>query len=562
MDIIDIILAKALTPQEAISTYAERARRAAADATAAAAVVENAADIVTNIEGAIHDEVDKVLFELLTISDTGVIQNNLQITYPSEQESIVQNINKYYTTTGNNEDGTMTQKAISTELTDLADRVTYLEEHGGGSAPSVTNDIVGLKINYSTKTFTPLEKSVQLSPGNAYDYLPMYGGRLRCNVANDGTINAFYGDNNYAEDGSNGQVMVYQPKFYYKRTPLSMNGNNVIEETILLSATHQTGFKLHPLFYDNNGNELEYVLISAYEGSVYDTSNGTYITNANANIIDNNADKLSSIGGVKPQADITITNFETLANNRGNNWHIANLLTFSANQLLFLVEYSALNSQTALAPGIAKIVRFEQENFSSNTGSTMNLGNRSGRAMTTTNNTNNVTTNYTTNDTCAISYRGVENLWGNIWCFVGGLYSKKVNSNQEELYLCPNYNYNNLNNYITLPVTISNTSNWGASLIYVSETYDWILIPYANDSGNSEFPIGDYVWMADNNDNHSCLLGGSGNHEDLVGLFNYAFDQNYTEVRNVRNARLIHIPATSSSNYLTNQNNWQQRVML
>jgi len=28
--------------------------------------------------------------------------------------------------------------------------------------------------------------------------------RMRCNVADDGTITAFYGDNNYREDGSNG----------------------------------------------------------------------------------------------------------------------------------------------------------------------------------------------------------------------------------------------------------------------------------------------------------------------------------------------------------------------
>jgi len=47
--------------------------------------------------------------------------------------------------------------------------------------------------------------------------LPMFGGRKRCNVADDGTITAFYGESNYREDGSNGQVMVYQPKFYYRR---------------------------------------------------------------------------------------------------------------------------------------------------------------------------------------------------------------------------------------------------------------------------------------------------------------------------------------------------------
>ena len=50
----------------------------------------------------------------------------------------------------------------------------------------------------------------------------MYGGRKRCNVLDDGTITAYYGDVNYKEDGSNGQVMVYQPKFYYLMYPIKL----------------------------------------------------------------------------------------------------------------------------------------------------------------------------------------------------------------------------------------------------------------------------------------------------------------------------------------------------
>jgi len=53
--------------------------------------------------------------------------------------------------------------------------------------------------------------------GSSFDKYAMYGGRVRCNVADNGTINAFYGEEGYRDDGSNGMVMVYQPKFYYKR---------------------------------------------------------------------------------------------------------------------------------------------------------------------------------------------------------------------------------------------------------------------------------------------------------------------------------------------------------
>ena len=36
-------------------------------------------------------------------------------------------------------------------------------------------------------------------------------------------VNAYYGDAGYIENGSNGQVMVEQPKFYYKMVPLKID---------------------------------------------------------------------------------------------------------------------------------------------------------------------------------------------------------------------------------------------------------------------------------------------------------------------------------------------------
>jgi hypothetical protein len=119
----------------------------------------------------------------------------------------------------------------------------------------------------------------------------MYGGRMRCNVAADGTINAFYGDNGYTEDGSNGQVMFYQPKFYYERIPMKIepgiNGTIIRKEALLLSPVAQTGFKIHPLFMGDNGEELDYVLLPEYEGSLEN-------------------DKLMSIAGKKPLSNVTL----------------------------------------------------------------------------------------------------------------------------------------------------------------------------------------------------------------------------------------------------------------
>jgi len=137
----------------------------------------------------------------------------------------------------------------------------------------------------------------------------MYGGRTRCNVADDGTITAFYGDNNYTEDGSNGQVMVYQPKFYYSRIVLETEavtgGEKIKQEILTLSYDYKPGFKIHPLFV-KDGETLDYVLLSAYESTGYDVSESSYDTE-DSDVIDYTVDKLSSIAGAKPISGVNKT---------------------------------------------------------------------------------------------------------------------------------------------------------------------------------------------------------------------------------------------------------------
>ena len=109
-------------------------------------------------------------------------------------------------------------------------------------------DIAGVQVDYQNKTFKNLTTYID------FDGLKMYGGRRKCNVADDGTIVAWYGDENYAEDGSMGQVMVYQPAFYYKVVPLKYEpikdgmGYHLRKASYYVSAKPKTGFRLHLLF--------------------------------------------------------------------------------------------------------------------------------------------------------------------------------------------------------------------------------------------------------------------------------------------------------------------------
>ena len=130
--------------------------------------------------------------------------------------------------------------------------------------------VVGLEVDYRNGTFKRLSSADGLSQGADFDSLSMYGGRRCCNVADDGTINAWYGDESYTEDGSNGQVMVYQPKFYYMVYPVETEpidtgiGYHLRKANYYVSEKPRPGFRLHPAFYDAEGNEIT---ADAYESA-------------------------------------------------------------------------------------------------------------------------------------------------------------------------------------------------------------------------------------------------------------------------------------------------------
>jgi hypothetical protein len=108
--------------------------------------------------------------------------------------------------------------AINAKIADLAGFVGYTED-----------DIYGVEVDYANRTFARLAGAIGKTPGADFDSILAFGGRRRCNIADNGTVNAYYGDPGYIEDGSNGQVMVEQPKFYYKVVPLKMEKNDAVE---------------------------------------------------------------------------------------------------------------------------------------------------------------------------------------------------------------------------------------------------------------------------------------------------------------------------------------------
>lgn len=604
MDIIDIMLAKAMTPQGKTDTYvgkaaaaARKAEQAKQDALAAIASVDAAAEDIA-------DKKDAADALLASAQDALEIAQAAQINMP-----------EVYTTTGQNTDGYMTQKAVTDALASKANSAditsalsakadvsalltkadkTYVDQQiasiptNGGSGSGVSNlgsenaghivvvgetgniiagdttesaivesllrsgifqakQAVGLDINYQDKEFTRTQDAVNLNMGIDFDQFAMYGGRIRCNVSDNGTITAFYGDNNYADDGSNGMVMVYQPKFYYQRIPLKVDiaaqGSIVRHESIIVSAEKQAGLKVHPLFDAGNGEEYDYVLLPAYEGSI--TNN-----------------KLQSIAGVKPASNISIADAEVSAQARGTGWHIMNMQAISANQMLEIVEFGTMNGQTALEAGISNLYYTNGVNCAAITGSTSILGNASGHATTTISDNNGTEITNTTAGTRAISYRGMENPWGNMWQMIGGINIKgDGNSQGGQPYICVDFNYTPAlfgSNYEYVGFNLPSTYGWISAMGYGDEKYDWVLLPIeCASSANSALPVGDNLWTVSGlNTNKVVSVGGTYGFKESDGPFYYACDVGPGDTaRHNANARLMYIP-TKGAIYEANIAKW------
>lgn len=423
-------------------------------------------------------------------------------------------------------------------------------------------DIAGICVDYQNKTFKRLAGAYDKQAGTDFDVFAMFGGRKRCNVSDDGTIVAYYGDADYAEDGSMGQVMVYQPKFYYKVVPLVFDKNtesnigyHLRKANYYVSVRPKTGFKLHPAFYDANGNEVDYILLSAYEGSMFDASADAYVNDSvDESIAYAAGDLLCSVAGKKPISGLrsgmgTKANFESMAQNRGSGWHLETIKATSANQLLMIVELGTMNTQTGIGSGVTGITDNSAYNCSSLTGSTADLGNGTGQAAETINEIGGAETAYTTAGKVSVSYRGVENPWGNIWKHIQGVNiwgDGTMGGGQP--YIANNFTFNeskNSDNYEPVGFTLANASGYINAMGYGNEEFDWLLMP-SEIGGTSALPVGDYTYATANlNGYRVAYLGGGWANGTHAGGFYWRCTYGVGYRARYIGGRLLYVPSAT-----------------
>lgn len=262
---------------------------------------------------------------------------------------------------------------------------------------------------------------------------------------------------------------------------------------------------------------------------MYDVSAKAYVNdNVDESITYEDGDLLCSVAGKKPISGLraglgTRSVLESMANNRGSGWHLETIEATSANQLLMMLELGAMNTQTDIGLGVVNILDNASYNCSSLTGSTADLGNGTGQAKETINEIGGTQTAYTGSGKVSVSYRGVENPWGNIRKHIQGLNIWGDGSmSGGQPYVANDFTFNDAkhsDNYEPVGFTLANASGFINAMGYGKEEYDWLLMP-SEIGGTSALPVGDFLYATPNlNSYRATLLGDSWGTGDNSGVF-------------------------------------------
>lgn len=267
-------------------------------------------------------------------------------------------------------------------------------------------------IEWDTSSTSPTLKRIDIN-GNErstvdatyFDNHSIWGNIKRCTI-DPATGTPVYGTNARGDGldltGASGQVMVKIPKFYVK---FSTDGT---KHRWWISPTLLAGFELHPAFLQRGGTEAD-LFVSAYEASGYLDGATFKLRSATNNRPITGA---TSYPDLPNSGRLYLTDAETFANNIASTaWGITNIWTLSALRLLFYTEYATLDSQTALGKGIVDLAS-----------GTYFAGLLTGALSADTNiGTNGTGTGTGTAGQRPIVYRGIENLWGNVHKWIGGI---------------------------------------------------------------------------------------------------------------------------------------------
>lgn len=349
----------------------------------------------------------------------------------------------------------------------------------------------------------------------------VFSGLKRCILNTDGTVNYYLNPNDSTYkasggsanlDGTDGMVMVEIPKFYVRT---NFSGSDLDRKyTWEVSDLPLPGFTVHPAFI-RNGSEVNYRYIGAYDGCLWDDSASSFVSGLNyddnTSRIDTSNDYLASVSGVYPMVGLTRSENRILANNLSPIWSIQDFYISSAIQLLALLEYGTFNLQSAISEGNTRHSSWpvssgnQSDSLANIAGLSNSLGNFSGGVSTSGGSSNDF-----------MSYRGIENFFGNVWNWVDGF-----NINDLQAYVSNNiadFDDNTSTNYDSLGSAMPSSSDYIRDI----QNLEFAFLPSSVSGGSSSTFLTDYFYQ--NSGWRVALLGGDANDGLRAGAWYWAVD--------------------------------------
>lgn len=272
--------------------------------------------------------------------------------------------------------------------------------------------------------------------------------KIRPCLVKNGEVVGYLNPNNYAQfddgtaaditSGNAGDVMVEIPRFYYKITQTDTH------TFVKISSAQLDGFTDKAFRYNNKLKERFFV--------------GAYLGYVDAN------NKLRSLSGKTPTGSKQIGEFRAAAQANGAGYEQLNFYKLTALQILYLIRYKNLHSQSALGQGFVD-----------------------GSAVATTGATNEKGMNYGTATTMQehVKCNGIEDFWGNIFQWVDGyrpMFSNKIRT-------ADGYFNDNATGYTEHACTVPNGMGYIKGIIgnnelaFIPQTFTGSLSTYYSDYG-------------------------------------------------------------------------------
>ena len=191
----------------------------------------------------------------------------------------------------------------------------------------------------------------RIGAASLHQDLPVQSKMRRCVVNDNGVVMYYLGENDSTKkadgsaavlDGTDGQVMVEVPE-HYRKTSLNADQGYM-----------DTEISLYPF---DGAVRIPRYLVSAYEATLdRDTNKLSSVKNTATKYRggNNTADwdgTYRSLLGL-PATNISLTNFRTYAQNRGEKWSCYDWTINNDLFWLFAIEYATLNSQKAFNPDL------------------------------------------------------------------------------------------------------------------------------------------------------------------------------------------------------------------